>query len=80
MGGNALYTEAGFLISYGVNPAKAFVRAGDIAVSILKGARPGDIPVEQPTEFEFVVNMKTAKAIGITIPQSIRVRADRVIE
>jgi putative ABC transport system substrate-binding protein len=80
VGGNALYTEAGFLISYGVNPAKAFIRAGDIAASILKGAKPGDIPVEQPTEFEFVVNLKTAKALGISIPQSILLRANRVIE
>jgi len=73
------YAEAGYLFSYGVKPDKAFVRGGDIAASILKGQKPGDIAIEQPTEFEFVVNMKAAKALGITIPQSIKVRADRVI-
>lgn len=70
----------GFLFSYGVNSAKAFSRAGDIAASILKGAKPGDIPLEQPTEFELSVNLKTAKALGISIPQSVAVRADRVFE
>jgi len=80
MGGQVLYAEAGFLLSYGVNPTKAFTRAGDIAASILKGANPGDIPVEQPTEFELAVNLKTARVLGIPIPEAIRVRADRVIE
>lgn len=80
VGGQVLYAEAGFLFSYGVNPARAFVRTGDIAASILKGAKPGDIPVEQPTEFEFAVNLKTAKALGISVPSSIMLRADRVIE
>lgn len=72
--------EEGFLIGYGINVAKAFARAGDIAASILKGAKPGDIVVEQVMEFELVVNLKTAKAMGISIPQSIAVRADRAIE
>jgi len=72
--------EPGFLIGYGINSATAFVRAGDIAASILKGANPGDIAVEQVTEFELVINLKTAKALGISIPQSIAVRADRAIE
>jgi len=63
-----------------VKPDKAFVRGGDIAANILKGKKPGDIPVEQPTEFELTVNLKTAKALGISIPGSIMVRADRVIE
>jgi putative ABC transport system substrate-binding protein len=71
--------EAGFLIGYGVN-ANAYARAGDIAANILKGAKPGDIAVEQVTEFELVINLKTAKALGISIPQSIAVRADRAIE
>ena len=72
--------EPGFLIGYGINSATAFFRAGDIAASILKGANPGDIAVEQVTEFELVINLKTAKALGISIPQSIAVRADRAIE
>ena len=75
-----LVDDTGFLISYGVNLAKALMRAGDIAASILKGAKAGDIPVEQPTEFEFAVNLKTAKALKISIPRSIILRADRVIE
>ena len=78
--GQVLDAEADFLIGYGVPPDKAFIRAGDIAASILKGAKPGDIPVEQPTVFDFGVNLKTAKALGISIPPSIMLRANRVIE
>ena len=74
------FAEAGYLFSYGVKPDKAFIRAGDMAASILKGAKPGEIGVEQPTEFELVVNLKTAKALGIKIPRSIAVRADRAIK
>jgi putative ABC transport system substrate-binding protein len=74
------YAEAGYLFSYGVKPDKAFARAGDMAASILKGVKPGDIGVEQTNEFEFVVNLKTAKTLGIAIPPSIAVRADRAIE
>ena len=59
---------------------KPFVRAGDMAVSILKGAKAGDIPMEQPTEFEMVVNLKAANTLKISIPQSILLRANRVIE
>ena len=59
---------------------KPFVRAGDMAVNILKGAKAGDIPMEQPTEFELVVNLKAARALNISIPQSILLRANRVIE
>jgi putative ABC transport system substrate-binding protein len=77
---HVFFAEAGLLISYGANLAKIFARAGDIAASILKGAKPGDIPVEQPTDFEFVVNMKTAKALGISILPSILFRADRLIQ
>ena len=72
--------EAAFLMSYGANFATAFSRLGDIGASILKGARPGDIQVEQPTEFELVINLKTAKALGISIPQSVISRATRLIE
>ena len=77
---HALHSEAGHLLSYGDNPGTAFSRAGDIAVSILKGMKAGDIPVEQPTTFDLAVNLKTAKALGITIPQTIMVRATRVIQ
>lgn len=79
-GSSAPYAEAGYLFSYGVKPDKAFVRGGDIAASILKGEKPGDIPVEQPTEYELSINLKAAKALGISIPQAIAVRANRVIE
>jgi putative ABC transport system substrate-binding protein len=72
--------EAGGLISYGQNIADDFQRSATYVDKILKGAKPGDMPVEQPTEFELVVNLKTAKAIGVTIPQSILLRADEVIQ
>jgi ABC-type uncharacterized transport system substrate-binding protein len=74
------FVEPGGLISYGVNLADQFRRAAVFVDKILKGARPGDLPVEQSARFELIVNLRTAKALGITIPQSILVRADRVIE
>lgn len=69
-----------FLIGYGPNFATAFTRLGDIVGSILKGVKAGDIPIEQPMHFEMIINRRAAKALGITIPNSVVVRADRTIE
>ena len=74
------FAEAGGLISYGQNSRETFRRSAIYVDRILKGMKPGDLPVEQPSKFEMVVNMKTAKALGVTIPQSVLVRADMVIE
>jgi putative ABC transport system substrate-binding protein len=75
-----LYAESGGLISYGPNVSDMFRRAADFADKILKGAKAADIPVEQPTTFDLVVNLKTAKALGLTIPQTLIATADEVIE
>jgi putative ABC transport system substrate-binding protein len=72
--------DAGLLVSYGPNPSENFGRAATYVDKIIKGAKPSDLPIEQPTTIELVINMKTAKALGINIPQSILVRADRVIQ
>src|SRR5438874_13232646 len=77
---NQAWVEAGGLISYGANYADAFRRAATLMDKILKGTKPADIPVEQPTKFELVINLKTAKQIGVTIPQSVLYQADRVIK
>jgi putative ABC transport system substrate-binding protein len=74
------YLESGGLMSYGANRPDMFRRAGDIADKILRGAKPNDIPVEQPTKFDLVINLTTAKALRLRIPESFLLRADEVIE
>ena len=78
--GLRIYTVGGGLASYGSDSAENFSRAAVYVDRILKGAKPADLPVQAPTKYELVVNLKTAKALGLTIPQSVLTRADEVIE
>ena len=80
MCGLALWAEEGGLISYGVDDGERWRRAAVFVDKILKGAKPADLPVEQPTKFEFVVYLKTVKQIGVTIPQFVLFRASKVIK
>jgi putative ABC transport system substrate-binding protein len=73
-------TDAGGLISYGPDALDMWARSAEIVDKILRGTKPADIPVEQPTKFDLVVNLKTAKTLGLTIPESFLTRADEVIE
>ena len=80
MAGDQMYAEVGCLMSYGTSLAGLFRRVATYVDKILKGARPADLPVEQPTRFELVINGKTARALGLTIPQSLLISAEKVIE
>jgi putative ABC transport system substrate-binding protein len=72
--------EAGSLVAYGHNLKELFRQSARFVDRILKGAKPGDLPVEQPTQFDLAINLRTAKALGLTVPQSVLVRANRVIQ
>ncbi len=80
MSGGRVYADAGGLLSYGPDALDEYRRAATFVDKILKGAKPADLPVEQPTKFDFVVNLKTAQALGLTIPQSVLAQATEIIQ
>jgi putative tryptophan/tyrosine transport system substrate-binding protein len=80
MHGGRAYVEAGGLMSYGPNYTDLFRRAADLVDKVLRGQKPSDIPVEQPTNFDLIINLTTAKALGLDVPPTLLARADEVIE